>query len=138
MSLINEFKTFALRGNIVDLALAVIVGTAFGKVISSLVNDIFMPPLGLLIGGVDFSDLGIPLKNAVDNQPAVVVKYGVFLNTILEFLIISFALFVVIKLFNKLKSVEPAKPASTKDCAFCLMPIPVLAKRCGHCCSDVK
>lgn len=116
MSLLQEFKKFAMRGNVVDMAVGIIIGAAFGKIVSSFVGDIIMPPLGILIGGVDFSDLSITLKDAADGAPAVVLAYGKFIQTIVDFTIIAFAIFMGIKGMNKLthkeeeKSTEPAKP----------------------------
>ena len=108
----DDFKKFALRGNVVDLAVGVIIGGAFGKIVSSFVNDIVTPPLGLLIGGVDFKDLGLTLRGAVDKQPAVILKYGVFLQASFDFLIVAMAIFAVVKLINGLKrSAPPAAPA---------------------------
>jgi len=112
MSLIKEFKEFAMKGNAVDLAIGVIIGAAFGKIISSLVNDVIMPPLGLLLGGVDFSDKTIVLKEAVDKTPAVLLKYGVFINTVIDFLIVAFAIFMAIKAVNKFKKQEESAPAA--------------------------
>lgn len=135
MSWMQEFKTFALKGNMVDLAIGVIIGAAFGKVVSSLVGDVLMPPLGYIIGGIDFSALTITLKNATATAPAVTINYGKFLNSIIDFVIIAFVIFGVIKVMNRLKS-EPAP--TMKDCPECLMQIPMAAKKCGHCCSDIS
>ncbi|UYZ84726.1 large-conductance mechanosensitive channel protein MscL [Entomomonas sp. E2T0] len=116
MSLLQEFKKFAMRGNVIDMAVGIIIGAAFGKIVSSFVGDIIMPPLGILIGGVDFSDLAITLKEAADGAPAVVLAYGKFIQTIVDFTIIAFAIFMGIKAMNKLthheeeKPEEPAKP----------------------------
>lgn len=112
MSMIKEFKEFAMRGNVVDMAVGIIIGGAFGKIVSSLVNDVIMPPLGLLIGGVDFSDLWITLKGATATESAVILRYGVFINTVVDFLIVAFAIFMVIKGMNALKRKEEAKPAA--------------------------
>lgn len=136
MSVIDEFKTFALRGNMVDLAIGVIIGTAFGKVVSSLVTDVIMPPIGILIGGVDFSSLGITLKEASGNVPAVKIGYGIFINAVVNFLIVAFVIFCVVKLMNTLKREKPAAPALI-DCPECLMQIPAKAKICGHCGSKI-
>lgn len=133
MSLLDEFKIFALRGNMVDLAIGVIIGAAFGRVVSSLVADVIMPPLGMLIGGVDFSFLSIPLKAAQGDQPAVLIKYGTFINAIIDFLIISAVIFAVIKLMNRLKGEVPVADPLDKPCPECLMSIPIKARRCGHC-----
>jgi len=112
MSLFKEFRDFAMRGNVVDLAVGVIIGAAFGKIVSSLVANIIMPPLGLLIGGVDFKSFSWVLKPAVGNAPAVIMEYGVFLQTVFDFIIVAFAIFMAIKLMNKLyKKKEVEKPA---------------------------
>lgn len=138
MTIIKEFKDFALKGNMVDLAIGVIIGTAFGKVVSSLVSDIIMPPIGMLIGGVDFSSLSIKLSVPGTTLPPVEIKYGLFLNTAIDFLIIAVVIFFAIKLMNKLRS-EPAKEKpTTKPCPQCFMDVPVKAKKCGHCCSALK
>jgi large conductance mechanosensitive channel len=129
MSFIQEFKAFAIRGNAVDLAVGVIIGAAFGRIVNSLVNDILMPPIGVLLGGVDFSNLAITL------HPSVELKYGTFINTIIDFTIVAFVIFLVVRIMNHLtRSVEEA---TTKDCPFCLMQIPAKAKKCGHCLSDL-
>lgn len=137
MSFCKEFKAFVMRGNVVDLAIAVIIGAAFGKVISSFVSDVLMPPIGLLLGGVDFKSLMITLQEASGDQPAVAIKYGLFLNTVIDFIIIAFAIFLVIKALSKLQREAPPQAPNTKDCPECKMAIPVQAKRCGHCCSMI-
>lgn len=112
MSLLKEFRAFAVRGNVVDLAVGVIIGGAFGKIVSSLVNDVIMPPIGLLIGGVDFKDLAIVLKEAQEGAEAVTLKYGTFLQNVFDFLIIAMAVFVMVKFINNLKKApEPTKEA---------------------------
>lgn len=138
MSFIQEFKQFAMRGNVVDMAIGVVIGTAFGKVVSSLVSDVIMPPIGKLTGGVDFSDLAVTLKEASEGAPAIMLNYGAFLNTIINFVIIAASIFAVIKLMNKLKKKEeaPADP-TTKKCPHCLSEIPLKATRCAHCTSEV-
>jgi large conductance mechanosensitive channel len=140
MSMIKEFKEFAMRGSVVDLAVGVIIGGAFGQIVNSFVNDVLMPPLGLLTGGVDFSDKMITLKQAVENTPAVNLKYGVFINAVINFLIIAFAIFMMIRTINRLKRKEEAPPAAptTRECPECLMAIPLNAKRCGHCAVALK
>ncbi|MCW0332856.1 large-conductance mechanosensitive channel protein MscL [Pantoea ananatis] len=118
MSLFKEFRDFAMRGNVVDLAVGVIIGAAFGKIVSSLVANIIMPPLGLLIGGVDFKSFSWVLKPAAGNAPAVVMEYGVFLQTVFDFIIVAFAIFMAIKLMNKLykkKEVEKPAPKPTNE-----------------------
>jgi len=111
MSMMQEFKKFAMRGNVVDMAVGIIIGGAFGKIVSSFVADVIMPPIGLLIGGVDFSNLSITLKDAVGDAAAVTVNYGVFIQTVLDFLIVAFAIFMVIKGMNSLKKKEEEAPA---------------------------
>lgn len=119
MSLIQEFKAFAARGNVIDMAVGIIIGAAFGKIVSSFVGDVIMPPIGLILGGVDFSDLAVTLKAAEGTTPAVVIAYGKFIQTIIDFLIISFAIFMGLKAINTLKKKqeeEDAAPAGpTKD-----------------------
>jgi large conductance mechanosensitive channel len=113
MSFVKEFKEFAVKGNVVDLAVGVIIGGAFGKIVSSFVNDIVMPPLGILIGGVDFKDLKVVLKAAVDaTTPAVTLNYGAFIQAIFDFIIIALAIFVAVKAINKMKKEEAAAPAA--------------------------
>ncbi|MCC6667004.1 MAG: large-conductance mechanosensitive channel protein MscL [Polyangiaceae bacterium] len=106
--MVQEFKEFAVKGNVVDMAVGVIIGGAFGKIVTSLVNDLVMPALGIAVGGINFSSLAVTLKEAVGDKPAVVLKYGVFLQTVFDFLIVAFAIFVAIKAMNKLKRAEPA------------------------------
>ncbi len=127
----KEFKEFAMRGNVVDLAVGIIIGGAFGTIVSSLVNDILMPPIGMITGGLDFKDFKIPLQA----DPAVAINYGLFINAVINFVIIAFALFVVVRGMNKMQRKQEAAPAAptTKECPQCLMTIPLNAKRCGHC-----
>lgn len=129
--MLKEFKEFAMRGNVVDMAVGIIIGAAFGGIISSLVNDVIMPPVGLLTGGIDFSNLALNLQN----EPAVAIKYGVFINAVINFVIIAFAMFMIVRAMNRLKKKEEAAPAAptTKECPECMMTIPLKAKRCGHC-----
>ena len=110
MSMMKEFREFAMRGNVVDMAVGIIIGAAFGKIVSSLVNDVIMPPIGLLIGGVDFSNLMLTLKAASGDIPAVTLNYGLFINTLIDFVIIAFAIFLVIKGMNRLKKKEEEVP----------------------------
>ena len=137
MSMMKEFKEFSMKGNVVDLAVGVIIGGAFGKIVSSLVNDVIMPPIGLMLGGLDFSNLAITLKDAAGAAPAVTLKYGIFINTIIDFIIVAFCIFMMIRTMNKLRRKETAPAAAavptTRDCPDCLMTIPIKAKRCGHC-----
>lgn len=143
----KEFKEFAMRGNVVDMAVGIIIGAAFGTIIKSLVNDIIMPPIGLLLGKVDFSNLFIVLKGSgvsystlADAQAAgaVTLNYGTFINTIISFIIVAFAVFLVIKNINRLKREEPAPEPTTKECPYCLSAIPLNATRCPFCTSSLK
>lgn len=111
----KEFKEFAIKGNVLDMAVGIIIGTAFGKIVSSFVTDIIMPPIGLLLGGIDFSNLAITLKKATTTTEAITLNYGLFFNTIIDFVIIAFAIFVVIKQLNKFKKKEEAKPAQIAE-----------------------
>ena len=119
MGIIKEFKEFSVKGNLVDMAVGIIIGGAFGKIVSSFVNDVIMPPIGVLLGGVDFSNLSIVLKDAVGDTPAVAIKYGAFLNNVIDFLIVAFFMFMIIKAMNTLKKKEqapapaPAEPVPT-------------------------
>lgn len=112
MSIIKEFKEFAVKGNVIDMAVGVIIGVAFGKIVSSFVADVIMPPIGVLLGGVDFSDLAITVKEAVGSSPAVVIAYGKFIQTVVDFTIIAFVIFMVLRLINSLKKKEEAAPAA--------------------------
>ena len=112
MSMLKEFREFAVKGNVVDMAVGIIIGAAFGKIISSLVGDVVMPPIGVLLGGDDFSNLSIVVQEAVDKKPAVVISYGKFLQTVIDFSIIAFAMFMAIKIMNSLKKKEEAAPAA--------------------------
>lgn len=119
MKIINEFKSFAMKGNVVDMAVGIIIGAAFGKIVSSMVNDLIMPPLGLLIGGVNFTDLKIVMKAATETNPAVTLNYGNFLQVIFDFLIVAFAVFIAIKAMNaakhKQETAPPAPPVQSKE-----------------------
>ena len=112
MGFVKEFKTFAMRGNVMDMAVGIVIGVAFGKIVTSLVNDIIMPPIGLLMGGVDFSHLAVTLKAAAGSEPAVTLKYGMFINTVIDFLIVVFAIFMVVKGMNALKRKKEEAPAA--------------------------
>jgi len=135
MSMVKEFKEFALKGNVMDMAVGVIIGGAFGKIVSSFLNDVVMPPLGMLLGGVDFTDKAFVLKAADGAAKAVTLNYGAFVTNVIDFVIIAAAVFAAVKGINALKRAEPvAPPAPTeKACAECLLNIPIKAKRCGHC-----
>jgi len=133
----KEFKEFAMKGNVVDMAVGVIIGGAFGKIISSLVNDVLMPPIGLLIGNVDFSELSIKLQSVSGSDKAVTIKYGLFINHIIDFFIVAFTIFLVVKAMTSLKKKAPGIP-TTKDCPHCLSAIPVKATKCAFCTSFVQ
>jgi large conductance mechanosensitive channel len=135
----KEFREFALRGNVLDLAVAVVLGAAFGKIITSLVDDVLMPPLGLLFGGVDFRELFIDLSRRgyatlaeAQAAGAPLIRYGQFLNTIVAFLIVAFAIFLLVRQLNRF-FVKPAAAPATRDCPYCLSSIPLKASRCAHC-----
>ena len=138
MGMIKEFREFAVKGNVIDMAVGIIIGAAFGKIVSSLVTDIIMPPFGMALSSVDFSTLVFSLKDAVGDKPAVTINYGKFISAVIDFTIVAFALFMVIKQINRLKRKEeaPATPA-TKECPRCLTQIPIKATRCPACTSDV-
>ncbi len=140
MKIVKEFKEFAMRGNVIDMAVGIIIGAAFGKIVSSFVNDVLMPPIGLLLGGVDFSKLVITLKAQTAESAAVTIKYGVFINTIIDFLIVAFVIFMVIKQINRMnkKEVPPQAEPTTKTCPFCQSTIAIKATRCPNCTSDLK
>ncbi len=140
----KEFKEFALRGSLLDLAVGFILGAAFGKLVTSLVNDVLMPPIGLLLGKLDFSNLFVALSGAsyqslaeAKAAGAATLNYGIFINNIIDFLIVAFVLFLVIRQFNRLKrQPAPAQP-TTKDCPYCLSAVPLKASRCPHCTSTL-
>src|SRR6185436_1979248 len=142
--MLKEFKEFVMRGNVLDLAVAVIIGGAFGKIITSFVNDILMPPVGLLLGGVDFADLFISLDGqtyeslaAAQTAGAATVNYGVFLNTVIDFLIVAFVIFLVVRAANRMKKPEPVAAPTTKECHHCFTTIPIKATRCPNCTSQL-
>ena len=139
----NEFKQFIMRGNVVDLAVGVVIGAAFGKIVTSFVEDILMPPIGLALGKVDFSNLFINLSGkdypsvaAAKAAGAATLNYGIFLNNIFNFLIVALVIFLVVKAVNRLRAAPPPPP-NTKDCPLCLTAIPLGAKRCPACCADI-
>jgi len=139
MGMLKEFKEFAMRGNVVDMAVGIIIGAAFGKIVSSFVSDVVMPPIGLLLGKVDFSNLAITLKAKTATAEAVTLKYGVFINTVLDFVIVAFVIFLMIKQINRFKREEkaPAAEPTTKECPKCFSVIPIKATRCPNCTSDL-
>jgi large conductance mechanosensitive channel len=148
--MLKEFKEFAMRGNVVDMAVGIIIGAAFGTIVKSLVSDIIMPPIGLLLGNVDFTNLFAVLREGTAAGPyasladaqkagAVTINYGVFANPVISFLIVAFAVFLLIRSINRLKRQEEAPPEepTTKDCPYCLSPIPIKATRCPNCTSEL-
>jgi large conductance mechanosensitive channel len=149
--MLKEFKKFVMRGNVVDMAVGIVIGAAFGTIVKSLVTDIIMPPIGLLLGNVDFANLFTVLKEGAtaagpyaslaDAQAAgaVTINYGLFINTIISFIIVAFAIFILIRKINALKKKEEAPPAvpTTKDCPYCLTSIPIKATRCPNCTSEL-
>jgi large conductance mechanosensitive channel len=141
----KEFKEFAMRGNVVDMAVGIIIGAAFGRIISSLVSDVIMPPLGLLLGKVDFSNLFFsisgqpyPTLAAASAAGAATINYGLFLNTILDFLIVAFVIFLLIRQINRWSKPKAAPAPTTKECPFCYSAIPIKATRCPNCTSELK
>ena len=142
--MLKEFKEFAMRGPVLDLAIGLMLGAAFGKIVASLVNDVLMPPIGLLLGHVDFSNLFINLSGAhyasvadAKKAGAAVLSYGMFINTVLEFVIVAFAIFVLVKQINRLKKPAPAPVLSTKECPYCLSAVALKATRCPQCTSQL-
>jgi large conductance mechanosensitive channel len=152
MGMMKEFKEFAVKGNVIDMAVGIIIGAAFGTIVKSLVADVIMPPIGLLLGNVDFSNLFVVLKQGADaagpyatvadasSAGAVTLNYGVFINTVISFLIVALAVFVVIKNINRLKRKEEPAPAAapeTKECPYCFTTIPIKATRCSGCTAEL-
>jgi len=146
--MLKELKEFAMRGNVMDLAVGIILGIAFGGIVNSLVNDVIMPPIGKILGGVDFSDLFINLSGghydtlaAAKEAGAATINYGLFINAVINFIIVAFAVFLLVKAVNRAtapkKEVKPADP-TTKECPFCITTIPIKATRCPHCTSELK
>lgn len=146
--MIQEFKKFALRGNVVDMAVGIIIGAAFGAIVKGLVETIIMPPIGLLLGGVDFSNFFLLLKSGNPAGPystlmdakaagAVTIEYGAFINLVINFLIIAVVMFLLIRAINRLHKEEPPAAPTTKDCPYCLSAIPIDARKCAHCTSEL-
>jgi large conductance mechanosensitive channel len=147
LSMLKEFKEFAMRGNVLDMAIGIIIGAAFGKIITSVVNDVIMPPIGLLLGKVDFSNLYFNLSGGTfasladaKTAGAATINYGAFINTVIDFVIVAFVIFMLIRQINRLKRQPEAAPASptTKECQYCLSNIPINATRCAFCTSELK
>lgn len=141
----KEFKEFAMKGNVLDMAVGIVIGAAFGKIVTSFVSDVLMPPIGVLMGNMDFSNLFLTLSGtefptlaAAKEAGAATLNYGLFLNTIIDFLIVAFAIFLLIRQVNKLKRAEPAAAPTTKDCPFCASAISLKATRCPNCTSQLS
>lgn len=142
----NEFKKFAMRGNVMDMAVGIIIGAAFGKIVSSLVEDVIMPPIGWVLGNVDFSDLKLIIVQKSADAEEVAIKYGAFLNTVISFIIVAFAVFILIKAINTLQAkmlkeeadAEAAAAPATKKCPYCCSDVAIEATRCPHCTSELK
>ena len=143
--MLKEFKEFAMRGNVLDMAVGIIIGAAFGKIITSLVGDILMPPLGLILGKVDFSNLFVNISGksyeslaAAKAAGAPTVNYGIFLNNIIDFIVVAFAIFLLIRMVNRWNKPAPAAAPTTKECSYCATAIPTAAKRCPNCTSELR
>ena len=148
--MLKEFKAFAMRGNVIDLAVGIIIGGAFGTIVKSLVDDVIMPPIGLALGNVDFADLFMLLKAGAKSPPpyatlaeaqaagAVTVNYGVFVNAVITFLIVAFSVFLLVRAANRLQPQEAPAAPTTKECPYCRMAVPVAATRCPHCTSELR
>jgi large conductance mechanosensitive channel len=140
MGMLKEFREFAVKGNMMDMAVGIIVGAAFGKIVTSLVNDVIMPPIGMLLGDRDFASLSIVLKGATESTAAVAVNYGKFLNNVFDFAIVAFCIFLVVRQMNRVRTLlspTAAAETTTKTCPECLSTIPIKAKRCAHCTSPI-
>jgi large conductance mechanosensitive channel len=142
--MLQEFRTFIVRGNMIDLAVGIVIGAAFTTVVNSFVNDLLMPPIGLLLGGVDFANLFVTLRGgsyptiaAAKAAGAPTLNYGLFINSVINLLIVGFAVFLVVKQVNRLRGPAPVAAPTTRDCPSCTMPIPLKARRCPHCTSEV-
>ena len=142
--MLREFREFAMRGNLLDMAIGIVIGAAFGRIISSLVNDVIMPPIGLVLGGFDFANLFVALKGgpfasvaAAKAAGAPTINYGVFINTIVDFIIVAFAVFLLIRGINRARR-EPEAAPTTKSCPYCVSTIPLAAVRCPYCTSELK
>ena len=143
--MLREFKEFAMRGNVLDMAIGIIIGAAFGKIITSFVNDILMPPIGRMMGKIDFANLFILLSGEsyatlaqAKTAGAATINYGLFLNTVIDFIIVAFAIFLLIRQVNRMKRQPEAAPATTKACPHCLSAIPLKATRCAYCTSELR
>jgi len=138
MGLIKEFREFAVKGNVIDMAVGIIIGAAFTGVVTSLVNDVVMPPIGVLVKGVDFSSYGVVLKPAEGETPAVMLAYGKFINALINFTIVAFVVFLLVKQINRLKRAAPPPAPNTKECPYCASAIAIKAVRCPNCTSQLE
>jgi large conductance mechanosensitive channel len=143
--MLKDFKEFAIKGNVIDMAVGIMIGAAFGKIVTSFVSDLLMPPIGRVVGKMDFSNLFINLSDGnyatlaeAKKAGAATINYGLFLNATIDFLIVAFALFLLIRQINRLKREQPAPEATTKECSYCFSSIPVKAVRCPHCTSELQ
>jgi large conductance mechanosensitive channel len=143
--MLKEFKEFAMRGNVLDMAVGIIIGAAFGRIVTSLVNDVIMPPIGLLLGRVDFSSLFLnisgrsyPTLAAAKAAGAATINYGTFLNTVIDFVIVAFVIFLIVRQVNRWQKPAPAVAPTTKECPYCHMSIPLQATRCPNCTSEIR
>ncbi|MGH9700495.1 MAG: large-conductance mechanosensitive channel protein MscL [Candidatus Acidiferrales bacterium] len=143
--MLKEFKEFAMRGNVLDMAIGIIIGAAFGKIITSLVTDVIMPPFGLLLGKVDFSNLFLNISGKsfatlaeANAAGAATIKYGMFINTVIDFLIVAFVIFLLVRQVNKWTKPAPAAASATKECAYCVSTVPLKATRCPNCTSELR
>jgi large conductance mechanosensitive channel len=138
--MLQEFKAFVMRGNVMDMAVGIIIGGAFGKIIASFVGDVLMPPIGVLMGGVDFTALAMQLTDGGPDGEPVLIKYGMFIQTMVDFLIVAGAIFMMVRWMNSMKKKEEEKPEepTTKECGYCQMTIPIKATKCGHCTAELK
>lgn len=141
----KEFKEFAMKGNVVDMAVGLIIGAGFGKIVNSFVNDLLMPPLGLLMGKVDFSQMFVNLSGTdypslakAKEAGAATINYGLFINTVMDFILVALAVFLLVKQINKMKKPAAAAAPTTKECPYCLSQIPLRASRCAHCTEEIK
>jgi len=143
--MLKEFKEFAMRGNVLDMAVGIIIGAAFGRIVTSLVNDVIMPPIGLILGRVDFSSLFLnisgthyPTLSAAKAAGAATINYGTFLNTVIDFVIVAFVIFLIVRQVNRWQKPAPAAAPTTKECPYCHTSIPIQATRCPNCTSEIR
>lgn len=143
--MLREFREFVMRGNVVDMAVGIVIGTAFGRIVTSLVNDVIMPPIGLLLKGIDFASLFVALRGgpypslaAAKAAGAPTINYGAFVNTIIDFVILAFVIFLMIRQLNRMQRPQAAAPATSRECPYCLSAIPIKATRCAYCTAELR